>query len=207
MHVSFMNESLQRYLEQRFAFSWEFLGNVLLPRQEGLLLDDLHIVQVDKVAQQHACKQSHKRRLSLESMAGANATIGTVTAVQACKKNLPKKNNNECAHTFGERCGVAVDLQGVQGADLQVDLIVEELLRHRFEVLQHLLLLVQLLLGGGGQLLFSWLVLSKDLEVYELQKTTKMGERGNDQDLEMQNEWLHVSQPGGGEKETSGGTW
>jgi len=74
---------------------------------------------------------------------------------------------------------------------------VQELLRHRLEVLQHLLLQVQLLLGGGGQLLFTWLVLSKDLEVYELQKTTIMGERGNDQDLEMQNEWLHMSQPGG----------
>jgi hypothetical protein len=33
------------------------LDNVFSPSQERFLFDDLHIVQVDKVAQQHACRK------------------------------------------------------------------------------------------------------------------------------------------------------
>lgn len=53
----FTNSSLPSYLKQGFSFSWVFVGNVFLPCQERFLFDDLHIIQVDKVAQQHACKQ------------------------------------------------------------------------------------------------------------------------------------------------------
>lgn len=54
-----------------------------------------------------------------------------------------------CVRTFGETLCVAVDLQGVHGADLQVDVIVQELLHHRLERQQELLLLIQLLFTGG----------------------------------------------------------
>lgn len=57
-------------------------------------------------------------------------------------------------HTFGETLGIAVDLQGVHCADLQVDVIVEELLHHRLESQQQVLLLVQLLFRGCCKLLF-----------------------------------------------------
>lgn len=60
-------------------------------------------------------------------------------------------------------------LQGIQGTDLQVHLIMQKFLCHRLEVLQHLFLLVHLFLGGRCKLLF--LVISKDLIVYELQET------------------------------------
>lgn len=43
-----------RYLEQSFSFSREFLGDVFFPCEEGFFFDDLHVVEVDKVAQQHA---------------------------------------------------------------------------------------------------------------------------------------------------------
>ena len=59
-----------------------------------------------------------------------------------------------------------MDLEGVEGTDLQVNLIMQKFLRHGFEVLQHLFLLVHLLLSGGCKLLL--LVLSKDLAVDEL---------------------------------------
>lgn len=42
------------YLEQSFSFSREFLGDVFFPCEEGFFFDDLHVVEVDKVAQQHA---------------------------------------------------------------------------------------------------------------------------------------------------------
>lgn len=53
-----------------------------------------------------------------------------------------------CVHTFGETLGIAVDLQGIQRSDLQVDVIVQELLHHGLERQQQLLLLVHLLLTG-----------------------------------------------------------
>ena len=71
-----------------------------------------------------------------------------------------------------------MDLQGVKGTDLQVNLIMQKFLRHRFEILQHLFLLVHLFLSGGCKLFF--LVISKDLAVYELQETDR---RGHDQYL------------------------
>lgn len=55
--------------------------------------------------------------------------------------------------TFGEAVGVAVHLQGVEGADLQLGVVVQELLHDGFEGQQQRLLLLQLLLGGGRQLL------------------------------------------------------
>lgn len=55
--------------------------------------------------------------------------------------------------TFGEGVGVAVHLQGVQGADLQLGVVVQELLHDGLEGQQQLLLLLQLLFGGGRQLL------------------------------------------------------
>lgn len=53
--------------------------------------------------------------------------------------------------TFGEGAGVAVHLQGVQGADLQLGVVVQELLHDGLEGQQQLLLLLQLLLGGRRQ--------------------------------------------------------
>lgn len=47
-------------------------------------------------------------------------------------------------------------LQRVQSADLQLHVIVQELLHHRFESKQQLLLLVQLFLRRRGQLLFGF---------------------------------------------------
>lgn len=47
-----------------------------------------------------------------------------------------------------------MDLQGVHRADLQVDVIVEELLHHWLESQQQVLLLVQLLFRGRCKLLF-----------------------------------------------------
>lgn len=44
-------------------------------------------------------------------------------------------------------------LQGVQGADLQLGMVVQELLHDGLEGQQQLLLLLQLLFGGGCQLL------------------------------------------------------
>lgn len=44
-------------------------------------------------------------------------------------------------------------LQGVQGADLQLGVVVQELLHDGFEGQQQLFLLLQLLFGGGRQLL------------------------------------------------------
>lgn len=41
------------HLEQSFSFSREFLGNVFFPSEEGFFFNDLHVVEVDKVAQQH----------------------------------------------------------------------------------------------------------------------------------------------------------
>lgn len=55
--------------------------------------------------------------------------------------------------TFREGIGVAVHLQGVQGADLQLGVVVQELLHDGFEGQQQLFLLLQLLFGGGRQLL------------------------------------------------------
>ena len=46
-----------------------------------------------------------------------------------------------------------MDLQGIQSADLQIHMVVQELLHHGLEGEQQLLLLVQLFLGGGGELL------------------------------------------------------
>lgn len=57
-------------------------------------------------------------------------------------------------HTFGETLDIAVDLQGVHRADLQVDVIVQELLHHRLESQQQVFLLVQLLFCGRCKLLF-----------------------------------------------------
>lgn len=54
--------------------------------------------------------------------------------------------------TFREAAGVAVHLQRVEGADLQLSVVVQELLHDGFEGQQQLLLLLQLLLGGGCQL-------------------------------------------------------
>ena len=54
----------------------------------------------------------------------------------------------------------------------------QKFLRNRLEILQHLFLLVHLLLSGGCKLFF--LVISKDLAVYELQETDG---RGHDQYL------------------------
>ena len=45
-----------------------------------------------------------------------------------------------------------MDLQGVQGADLQLGVVVEELLHDGLEGQQQRLLLLQLLLGGRRQL-------------------------------------------------------
>lgn len=44
-------------------------------------------------------------------------------------------------------------LQGVECADLQLGMVVQELLHDRFEGQQQLFLLLQLLFRGGGQLL------------------------------------------------------
>lgn len=46
-------------------------------------------------------------------------------------------------------------LQGVQGADLQLGVVVQELLHDGLEGQQQLLLLLQLLLGGRRQLLLA----------------------------------------------------
>lgn len=46
-------------------------------------------------------------------------------------------------------------LQRVQGADLKVRVVVQELLHDRFEGQQQLLLLIQLFFGGGRQLVLS----------------------------------------------------
>lgn len=54
--------------------------------------------------------------------------------------------------TFGEVAGVAVHLQGVQGADLQLGVVVQELLQDGLAGQQQLLLLLQLLLRGGREL-------------------------------------------------------
>lgn len=55
--------------------------------------------------------------------------------------------------TFREGAGVAVHLQGVQGADLQLGMVVQELLHDGLEGQQQLFLLLELLFGGGRQLL------------------------------------------------------
>lgn len=46
-------------------------------------------------------------------------------------------------------------LQGVQGADLQLGMVVQELLHDGLEGQQQLFLLLQLLFGGGGQLIIT----------------------------------------------------
>lgn len=55
--------------------------------------------------------------------------------------------------TFREGSGIAVHLQGVHGADLQFSVVVQELLHDGLEGQQQLFLLLQLLFGGGRQLL------------------------------------------------------
>lgn len=55
--------------------------------------------------------------------------------------------------TFREPAGVAVHLQGVEGADLQLGMVVQELLHDGLEGQQQLFLLLQMLFGGGCQLL------------------------------------------------------
>lgn len=47
--------------------------------------------------------------------------------------------------TFGKSMGIAVDLQGIECTDLQVHVIMQEFLHHRFEGKKQLLFLVQLL--------------------------------------------------------------
>lgn len=73
--------------------------------------------------------------------------------------------------TFGEGLGVAVDLQGVQGAHLQVDVVMQELLHHRLERQQQLFLLLQLLLAGRRELLL--VVIWVDLIRNVLQETDR----------------------------------
>lgn len=66
--------------------------------------------------------------------------------------NLGRRGASQ--HTFGESLGVAVDLQGIQRADLKVNVVVQELLHYWFERQHQLLLLIQLLLTRGSKLLF-----------------------------------------------------
>lgn len=61
-----------------------------------------------------------------------------------------------CVRTFREGAGIAVHLQGIQGADLQLGVVVQELLHDGLEGQQQLFLLLQLLLGGGRQLLVTF---------------------------------------------------
>lgn len=86
-------------------------------------------------------------------------------------ESRPLRSSTRRVLTFGESLGVAVDLQGVQGADLQVDVVVQELLHHRLEGQQQLFLLVQLLLAGCRELLL--VVVGVDLERNVLQETVK----------------------------------
>lgn len=62
-----------------------------------------------------------------------------------------------------------MDLQGVQSRNLQISVIVQELLQHRLQGQQKLLLLIQLLFGRCRQLLF--VTFRVDLVQNELQKT------------------------------------
>lgn len=55
--------------------------------------------------------------------------------------------------TFGEAAGTAVHLQSVEGADLQLGVVMQELLHDGFEGQQQLLLLLQQLFGGSCQLI------------------------------------------------------
>ena len=55
--------------------------------------------------------------------------------------------------TFRESFSIGVDLQGIQSADLQVHVVVQELLQDGLAGQQQLLLLLQLLLGGRGLVL------------------------------------------------------
>lgn len=74
--------------------------------------------------------------------------VGVRTAGSVCAASVG-------SGTFGEGAGVAVHLQGVQGADLQLGVVVQELLHDGLEGQQQLLLLLQLLFGGRRQLLLA----------------------------------------------------
>lgn len=68
-----------RYLEQSFSFSREFLGDVFFPCEEGFFFDDLHVVEVDKVAQQHALwKDKHLDVLVVASFTSGSC-FGTLS--------------------------------------------------------------------------------------------------------------------------------
>ena len=47
------------YLEKRFSLSWVLVIDLLFPVQEGLLLNDLLVIQVYKESQQHACNTNN----------------------------------------------------------------------------------------------------------------------------------------------------
>lgn len=73
--------------------------------------------------------------------------------------------------TFGEVFSVTVDLQRVEGADLQVNVVVQELLHDGLEREQQLLLLIQLLFARRRQLLF--VIIWVDLIGNVLQETSR----------------------------------
>lgn len=58
-------------------------------------------------------------------------------------------------HTFGKGAGVAVHLKCVEGADLKVCVVVQELLHDWLKGQKQLLLLLQLFFGGGRQLVLN----------------------------------------------------
>lgn len=150
-------------MKQGFSFSRILLGDVFFPCQEGFFFDDFHVIKVGKEAQQHSWKQ--RARLSISDYVCVCVSVPMVT--------------------FGEVFSVTVDLQRVEGADLQVNVVVQELLHDGLEREQQLLLLIQLLFARRCQLLF--VIIWVDLIGNVLQETSR-----EKKDIESKQEEIRV---------------